>query len=82
MREEFEKWAVSQGHNCALSTRRPGEYLYTGLQRAWEAWQAATAHQEAKVRELEESRDAWRLYCQGLEVQREQLIRATARVSA
>jgi hypothetical protein len=58
MREEFEKWARAEGRNCALSTRRPGEYLYTGLQLAWESWQAALASRE-RVRELEELKEKY-----------------------
>jgi hypothetical protein len=51
MREEFEKWAKDD-FMLAYSGAR---YSSVFTQRAWEAWQAATALQAERVRELEEA---------------------------
>jgi len=53
MREEFEKWAQD---NFVL-THGGERYASNFTQAAWEAWQAATALQAERVRELEYSSD-------------------------
>lgn len=59
-REEFENW-----HDClfdvSASTCVKNEYGYLGstVQTRWQAWQAATVAQEARVREITESMQRW-----------------------
>jgi hypothetical protein len=57
MREEFEKWAKSGSFNLKPSIA-PGKYADICTQFAWAGWQAATALQAERVRELEEALQA------------------------
>jgi hypothetical protein len=57
MREEFEKWAATGKFNLKPSISH-GKYADLYVQFAWEAWQAATALQAERVRELEEALQA------------------------
>jgi hypothetical protein len=56
MREDFEKWAKSGSFNLKPSIA-PGKYADICTQFAWAGWQAATALQAERVRELEYSSD-------------------------
>ena len=59
MREEFEEWAQNEsvyGQGFSLTQSHNNmDYLNSRSQSGWKAWQAATALQDARVRELEEA---------------------------
>jgi hypothetical protein len=58
MREEFEKLIRNLGYSSDRypeTSGWPGNYRQIQVQLAWEAWQAATALQDPRVRELEEA---------------------------
>jgi hypothetical protein len=61
MREEFEEWAQNEsvyGRGFSLTQSHNNmDYLNSRSQSGWKAWQAATALQNARVRELEYSSD-------------------------
>ncbi len=70
-REEFEKWISSPPFERGITRMHeksawPGSYRPLDVDLAWQAWQAATAMQEARVRELGRAfRDLYEYYCTG-----------------
>jgi hypothetical protein len=61
MREEFERLILNldwDARRYPETSAWPGQYRQAPVQLAWEAWQAATALQAERVRELEEAMKA------------------------
>lgn len=55
-RKAFEEWARSRSYNCFRYSS--GTYAFADIQRMYDAWLAATAHEREKVRELVEAVEA------------------------
>lgn len=52
-REDFEAWAASRGHDLRKTIN--GTYRYSAALNAYAGWQAATSHQDVKIKALVEA---------------------------
>lgn len=57
-RADFEAWAASRGHDLRKTIN--GTYRYSAALNAYAGWQAATSHQEAKIKALTASLETLR----------------------